>query len=56
MRGGMEAIYDDASKPIGYMRFVSIAPARGAMFGAAHRFARGINREPVISEHELYKH
>src|SRR6478672_5003139 len=37
MRGGMEAIYDDVTQPIGFMRFAPVVPARGAMFGAAHR-------------------
>lgn len=55
MRGGMEAIYDDVAKPIGFMRFAPVVPARGAMFGAAHRVARDINREPVVSENELYE-
>ena len=55
MRGGMEAIYDDLAKPIGLMRFAPIVPARGGMFGAAHRVARDINREPVVSENELYE-
>jgi hypothetical protein len=54
MRGGMEAIYDDVSKPIGFMRFAPTVRARGAMFGAAHRLARDINREPAVSENELY--
>jgi hypothetical protein len=55
MRGGMEAIYDDVAKPIGFMRFAPAVPARRAMFGAAHRLARDINREPVVSENELYE-
>jgi hypothetical protein len=55
MRGGMEAIYDDVAKPIGFMRFAPTVPARGGMFGAAHRLARDINREPVVSENELYE-
>ena len=28
MRGGMEAIYDDVAKPIGFMRFAPVVPAR----------------------------
>jgi hypothetical protein len=54
MRGGMEAIYDDVAQPIGFMRFAPIVPARGAMFGAAHRAARDSNGEPAVSEKELY--
>jgi hypothetical protein len=55
MRGGMEAIYDDVAQPIGFMRFAPVVPARGAMFGAAHRVARDLKREPVVSENELYE-
>ena len=55
MRGGMEAIYDDVAKPIGFMKFAPLVPARGAMFGAAHRAARDMKSEPVVSEEELYK-
>lgn len=54
MKGGMEAIYDDVAKPIGFMRFAPVNQARGAMFGAAHRAARANDAEPVISEKELY--
>ena len=54
MRGGMEAIYDDVTKPIGFMKFAPLIPARGAMFGAAHRAAREVKGEPVVSEEELY--
>jgi hypothetical protein len=55
MRGGMEAIYDDVATPIGFMRFAPVVPARGPMFGAAHRVARDNNPEPVVSENELYE-
>jgi hypothetical protein len=54
MRGGMEAIYDDVPKPVGFMRFAPVKPARGAMFGAAHRAARPSDAKPVVSEEELY--
>ncbi|HZD76807.1 MAG TPA: DUF4188 domain-containing protein [Acidobacteriaceae bacterium] len=55
MRGGMEAIYDDLPQPIGLMRFAPIQPARGAMFGAAHRAAaKPSDTPPVVSEEELY--
>ena len=55
MRGGMEAIYDDVPKPVGFLCFAPVVPARGAMFGAAHRVARDPNGEPVVSERELYE-
>jgi hypothetical protein len=54
MKGGMEAIYDDVAEPIGFMRFAPVHPARGAMFGAAHRATRANDAEPVVSEKELY--
>ena len=54
MQGGMEAIYDDVAQPIGFMRFAPVKPARGAMFGAAHRAAGTQAAEPVVSETELY--
>jgi hypothetical protein len=55
MQGGMEAIYDDVAEPIGFMRFAPVKPARGAMFGAAHRTANPHDPEPVVSEKELYE-
>lgn len=54
MRGGMEAIYDDVAKPIGFMRFAPLKVARGPMFSAAHRAATPHDVEPVVSERELY--
>jgi hypothetical protein len=54
MEGGMEAIYDDVPGAIGFMRFAPAQTARGTMFGAAHRVARGNGGEPVVSEKELY--
>jgi hypothetical protein len=54
MQGGMEAIYDDVPKPVGFMRFAPIKPARGPMFGAAHRAAKSQDVKPVVSEEELY--
>jgi hypothetical protein len=54
MKGGMEAVYDDVPKPIGFMRFAPIQPARGPMFGSAQRASRGAGSDPVVSEKELY--
>lgn len=54
MRGGMEAIYDDVAADIGFLRFAPVRAARGAMFGAASRSARGMGDEPVVSEADLY--
>lgn len=54
MRGGMEAIYDDVPVPFGLSAFAPTIPARGPMFGAAHRAGSGAATEPVLSEHDLY--
>jgi hypothetical protein len=54
MQGGMEAIYDDLPKPTGFMCFAPLKPARGPMFGAAHRAAQTHDAKPVVSEEELY--
>jgi len=52
--GGMEAIYDDVLKPIGFMKFAPLVPARGPMFGAAARGGKESAAAPVLSEAELY--
>jgi hypothetical protein len=54
IRGGMEAIYDDVSVPLGFLAFAPVLPARGAMFGAGHRAARDGSGEAVVTETELY--
>ena len=54
MQGGMEAIFDDLAKPVGFMRFAPLKPARGAMFDAAHRASKGDGGDAVVSEKELY--
>lgn len=53
-KGGMEAVYDDVAKPIGFMRFAPVLPARGPMFGAAHRAGRSYAAQPVLTEEQLY--
>src|SRR5579862_2338221 len=55
MQGGIEAIYDDVTKPIGFMRFASVKPARGAMFGAAHRASQSYGADAVVTEKDLYE-
>jgi hypothetical protein len=55
MQGGMEAIYDDLPKPTGFMHFAPVVPARGPMFGAAHRAAKQHDAAPAVSEDELYR-
>ena len=54
VRGGMEAVYDDMPKPLGFGAFAPRQPARGRMFGARGRLSReGDAAEPVLAEHEL---
>jgi len=51
----MESIYDDMPKPIGMLNFAPIKPARGPMFSARTRAARGGEvPTPVLDETELY--
>ena len=47
LKGGMEAIYDDLPKPVGFMQFAPQAPARGAMYSARKR--AGIKGEPRVA-------
>jgi Domain of unknown function (DUF4188) len=55
MRGGVEAIYDDMTKPIGMMNFAPIKPARGPMFSARTRASlAGEVPTPAVSEKEFY--
>lgn len=54
MRGGMEAIYDDVEKPVGFLAFAPVVQARGPMFGASARAGQSYAGEPVLSESELY--
>lgn len=54
LRGGMEAIYDDVTQPIGFLRFAPVIPARGSMFGAIARVGQHDPAAPVLSEQELY--
>lgn len=54
MKGGMEAIYDDLTKPIGFLQFAPAVQARGPMFGATARAGQGKAGESVLSESELY--
>jgi hypothetical protein len=55
MQGGMEGVYDDIPKPIGFMRFAPVQPARGSRFGAARRAGRVDDSPAVVTEEELYK-
>src|SRR5262245_26552254 len=58
MRGGREAVYDDVPKQIGMRAFAPVKPARGPMFGARQRAAKGASAIEVptgVSERELYE-
>lgn len=57
MRGGMEAIYDDLTSPLGFKAFAPVKLAKGSMFSARSRL--GADGEPVAqpsgtSENEIY--
>jgi hypothetical protein len=54
MRGGMEAIYDDVTVPLGFSAFAPVVPARGSMFTAGQRARHHENQKSVVSEEELY--
>ncbi len=56
MRGGMEAIYDNAREALGFMAFAPCHVARGPMFSSRQRL--GLAGQPLgvagVAEHELY--
>jgi hypothetical protein len=58
MRGGMEAIYASAQKPLGLTAFAPVQPARGSMFSARKRAKRkDAEVEPVAApyaESDIY--
>ena len=47
MRGGMEAIYDDLSRPTGFLKFAPAVKARGSMFTARKR--AGVPGEALVA-------
>lgn len=55
MEGGMEAVYDDMVRDIGFLRFAPINAARGSRFSARSRARIGGQQtlEPPIREQEL---
>jgi hypothetical protein len=57
LRGGIEAIYDDMSTPVGLMKFAPLSPARGSVFSARQRLAReGSESSPAPApEADLYR-
>lgn len=50
MQGGMEGVYDDLPKAIGFMKFAPVQQARGPLFGAAQRVLRVQGGAPMLSE------
>jgi hypothetical protein len=57
MRGGMEAIYDDVTQPLGFQAFAPSKTARGPMFSARARAgaAGAVPTQPAgTAENELY--
>ncbi|MEP7305955.1 MAG: DUF4188 domain-containing protein [Acidobacteriota bacterium] len=57
MRGGMEAIYDDMPRPIGFLNFAPVTPARGARFSTRRRAGQEVAAPPPpsgVSEADLY--
>jgi Domain of unknown function (DUF4188) len=53
-KGGMEAVYDDVPRPLGFGRFAGLQRARGPLFGSAARLGRSHSDDPAIGETELY--
>jgi Monooxygenase af470-like len=56
MRGGIDALYGDMTKPTGLARVLPVMEARGTMFSARRRAGRSepSTVEPVIAETEIY--
>jgi hypothetical protein len=55
MRGGMEAVYDDMPRRLGFGQFAPLQPARGTMSSARNRAKlAGEPLPPVIQEAEFY--
>ncbi|HXD58262.1 MAG TPA: phenylacetaldoxime dehydratase family protein [Thermoleophilaceae bacterium] len=56
MRGGIDALYGDMTKPTGLARVLPVVEARGTMFSARRRAGRTEPQtvEPVIGEAEYY--
>jgi hypothetical protein len=53
MRGGMEAIYDDVPKRIGFGNFAPLVEARGGLFSASRRMGQSEIPNPAVEETEL---
>lgn len=53
MGGGMEAIYDDVPKHIGFGSFAPLIEAHGSLFSASRRMGRDDVANPAVEESEL---
>jgi hypothetical protein len=53
MRGGMEAIYDDVPRRIGFAAFAPLIDAHGTLFSASSRIGRDDVPNPAVEEAEL---
>lgn len=55
LRGGMEAVYDDMTTPVGFMRFAPVIEARGPLYGSRERLGnRGeASAPPSVPESDL---
>lgn len=57
IQGGMESVYLDMKKPVGFLRFAPVQPARGALFTARRRL--GIGGEDTVAvplaEEQIYE-
>jgi hypothetical protein len=55
MRGGMEAVYDDVPRHLGFAQFAPLQPARGPMFSARNRAKlAGESPAAVVQEADFY--
>jgi len=56
MRGGMEAVYDDMVRDLGFLRFAPQQPARGSMYAARDRAkqAGDSSSPPPVDETRYY--
>jgi hypothetical protein len=56
-RGGMEAIYDDTKRTLGFQAFAPAVPAQGPMFAARKRLGLGgeaLSQPAGVTETDLY--
>lgn len=58
MQGGIEAIYDDVTRPLGLLAFAPKVTAKGAMFSSRQRahLSGAASIAPAVSESELPEH